>query len=225
MVSRKLLGIWAGLDFLLLVAGAVTIALSVVWKAENLMLNLVLTPNYLTAGIVLGVALIVTFAVSIAGVVQKNHVTAGLVALNYTLVLDAIGIIIIGTFVWFFTLQERANFHVRWLDLSPDKRIAIQDKFGCCGYFLANDTAEIGGNFCTSLDFANGLNTSVLTNFCVTPITSYADMTLNNVFTTVYGFMAIVICLFLATLCVINKRKEDERFKKIDAKRGGRGFV
>jgi hypothetical protein len=224
MVSRKLMGVWAGLDFLLLVAGAVTIALSFVWRAENLMLNLVLTPNYLTSGLILGIALVVTFAVSIAGVVQKNHVTLGLVALNYTLVLDALGIIVIGTFVWFFTLQERANFYVRWLDLTPDKRIAIQDKFSCCGYFFGND-AEIGGNFCTSTDFASGLNTSVLTNFCVTPITSYADMTLNNVFTTVYGYMAIIICLFLATLCVINKRKEDERFKKIDAKRGGRGFV
>lgn len=62
----------------------------------------------------------------------------------------------------------------------------------------------------------------------------------------VYGFMAIVLCLLLASLCVIKKvclytfqmftifneknlycrqRQEDERFKKIDAKRGGRGFV
>jgi len=57
--------------------------------------------------------------------------------------------------------------------------------------------------------------------------------------------MAIVLCLLLASLCVIKKvwiarylllwcssrlnllpqRQEDERFKKIDAKRGGRGFV
>jgi hypothetical protein len=37
--------------------------------------------------------------------------------------------------------------------------------------------------------------------------------------------MAVVIALFLASLCVINKRVEEERFKRIDAKRGGRGFV
>jgi hypothetical protein len=59
--------------------------------------------------------------------------------------------------------------------------------------------------------------------------------------------MAIIICLLLASLCIIKKvrsytiplfnisfndyhpshqqRQEDERFKKIDAKRGGRGFV
>ena len=59
--------------------------------------------------------------------------------------------------------------------------------------------------------------------------------------------MAVVIGLFVATLCVIARvrrfllrctvrlltcyflsglqREEEERFKKIDAKRGGRGFV
>lgn len=58
----------------------------------------------------------------------------------------------------------------------------------------------------------------------------------------VYGYMAIVLCLLLVSLCVIKKvtssyldcysaihfdlqRQEDERFKKIDAKRGGGGFV
>lgn len=56
-----------------------------------------------------------------------------------------------------------------------------------------------------------------------------------------YGFMAVVIGLFLANMCVIKKvsntnlfvltgadtqqRQEEERFEKIDAKRGGHGFV
>jgi len=219
------MGVWAGLDFLLLAAGAVTIALSVVWRAENLLLNMVLTPNYLTAGLVLGIVLVVTFAISVAAVVQKNHVTVGLVILNYTLLLDAIGIVIIGTFIWFFTLQERANFRVRWVDLSPNSRITLQDKFNCCGYFNGTDAVEIGGSFCTSAGFAAGLNTTVDSNFCVTPVTAFADTTLNNVFSTIYGYMAIILCLLLASLCVINKRKEDERFKRIDAKRGGHGFV
>jgi len=225
MVSRKLMGVWAGLDFLLLAAGAVTIALSIVWRAENLLLNMVLTPDYLTSGLVLGIALVVTFAISVGAIVQKNHVTIGLVILNYTLLLDALGIIVIGTFIWIFTLQERANFRVRWVDLNPEARITLQDKFKCCGYFNGTDAVEVGGNYCTSANFAAGLNTTVLSNFCVTPVTSFADMTLNNVFTTIYGYMAIILCLLLASLCVIKKRQEDERFKRIDAKRGGRGFV
>jgi len=225
MVSRKLMGVWAVLDFLLLAAGAVTIALSLVWRAPNLLLNMVLSPADLTAGTVLGVALLVTFALSIGAIVQKNHVTIGLVILNYVLLIDAIGIVIIGTFVWFFTLKERANFHELWLATTPQTRLHLQDQLKCCGYFAGNDSVEIGGTFCSTQDVVDALPSNITTNFCVTPITNFADMTLNNVFTTVYGFMAVILCLLLASLCVIKKRQEDERFKKIDAKRGGRGFV
>lgn len=48
MVSRKLMGVWAVLDFLLLAAGAVTIALSIVWRAPNTLMNMVLSPADLT---------------------------------------------------------------------------------------------------------------------------------------------------------------------------------
>lgn len=219
------MGVWAVLDFFLLAAGAVALALSLVWRRENLLLNLVLTPSYLTTGMVLGIALLITFAVSLGAIVQKNHVTVGLVILNYSLLLDAIGIVVIGTFIWYFTLQERNNFHVRWEAASRDTRLQLQDQLKCCGYFNGTDLTEIGGNFCTSQNFVAGLNTSVATNFCVQPITSFADKTLNNIFTTIYGFMAIVLSLLLASLCVIKKRQEDERFRKIDAKRGGKGFV
>lgn len=230
MVSRKLMGVWACLDVFLLAAGVVSLALSLVWRAPNILMNMVLSNSDLTAGTVLAVALLVTFAISIAAVVQRNHVTIGFVILNYALVLDALGIIVIGSFVWFFTLHERANFHDVWVRQSAANRISIQDRFNCCGYFNATDNQEIGGNHCTQsqVDFLNTLDAAADNNakfFCVTPITAFADMTLNNIFTTVYGFMAIVLCLLLASLCVINKRKEEERFKKIDVKRGGRGFV
>jgi hypothetical protein len=220
MVSKKLMGVWAFFDFALLAAGAVSIALSIVWRAPNLMLNMVLSNADLTAGTVLGVTLLVTFAISIGAIVQRNHVTIGLVILNWVLILDALGIIVIGSFVWFFTLKERNNFHEAFSQQSTQNMIAIQDQLKCCGYFNTSDLLTVGGNVCTSQAASNQLNTT-----CVGPITSFADTTLNDIFTTVYGFMAVVICLFLTSLCVIKKRQEDERFKKIDAKRGGRGFV
>lgn len=219
------MGVWAALDFLLLAAGVVALSLSIVWRAENNLMNMVLSPADLNVGTVLGIALLVTWAISVGAIIQKNHVTIGLVILNYALLLDAISIVIIGTFVWFFTLQERANFHRLWLQASPQTRITLQDQLKCCGYFNGSDQAEIGGSFCQNQQFISGLASDIVTNFCVTPITSFADMTLNNVFTTVYGYMAIVLCLLLVSLCVIKKRQEDERFKKIDAKRGGGGFV
>jgi len=223
MVSKTLMGVWVALDILLLAAGVLTLALSIVWRAPNILINMVLSSADLKAGTILGVALLTTFIISIGAIIQRNHVTIGLVLLNYALLVDAISILVIGTFIWFSTLQERANFHQFWVDASPALRIALQDKFNCCGYFNGTDLAEVGGSFCQSVDFISGLTSS--SNFCVLPITNFADMTLNNVFSTIYGFMAIVLCLLLASLCVIKKRQEAERFKKIDAKRGGRGFV
>lgn len=146
MVSRKLMGVWAVLDFLLLAAGAVALALSIVWRRPDILMNMVLSNADLTgtsfttsfgaiskygpptAGSILGIALIVTFFISITGVVQRNHITIGLVITNYALLIDAIGIVIIGTFVWFFTLQERANFYELWKAASPDVRLTLQDK-------------------------------------------------------------------------------------------------
>lgn len=83
-------------------------------------------------------------------------------------------------------------------------------QFKCCGYFDATDLVEIGGTVCnqTTVDFLRTLDAADDNNaafFCVKPITGFADMTLNNIFTTVYGFMAIIISLILASLCVIKK--------------------
>jgi hypothetical protein len=224
MVSKKLISVWGFLDVCLLAAGIVSLVLSLVWRAPNILMNMVLSKADLTAGTVLAIFLLITFAISIGAIVQPNHVIGGLVVLNYALVVDAIVIVVIGSFVWFFTLQERNNFYKLWLAANNETRVHLQDQFKCCGYFNGTDNVAIGG-YCSSQEMAATLNETVLSNFCVTPITEFADMTLNNVFTTVYGFMAIVLCLLLATLCVIKKRQEEERFKKIDAKRGGRGFV
>jgi len=219
------MGVWVSLDILLLAAGVLSLVLSIVWRAPNTLMNMVLSNADLTGGTILGVALLTTFMMSVGAIIQRNHVTIGLVLLNYALLVDAIGILVIGTFIWFSTLEERANFHKLWVNASPAVRITLQDKFKCCGYFNGTDLAQVGGSFCQSQDFISALASNVSSNFCVAPITNFADVTLNNVFSTIYGFMAIVLCLLLASLCVINKRQEPERFKKIDAKRGGRGFV
>lgn len=220
MPSKKLIGVWIFFDFCLLTSGIIALVLAILWKAPNLLRDMVISSNDLTTGLILGVALLVTWVISVGAIIQPNHITMGLVVLNWALIFDAMAIVVIGTFVWFFTLQERANFHMVFSMQSPAIQIAVQDKLQCCGYFNTTDLVQFGGSLCTDQAAAIQHNTS-----CVALITSFADSTLNNVFTTVYGFMAIVIALFLASLCVINKRLEEERFKKIDEKRGGRGFV
>ncbi|KAI0048218.1 tetraspanin Pls1 family [Auriscalpium vulgare] len=225
MPSKSLLGTYAFFTFCLLVAGVISIVFSFVWRKPDLLLNMIFSHADLTAGLVLGITLLVSVCLSIGAIVQPNHVTVGLVILNWALIGDVIITLVIGTFVWFYTLRERSEFHTVYAGLTSDKRIAIQDMFSCCGYFNATDLVEFGGNFCQNSTFANALNATVTTNFCVTPVTKHADVSLNNVFTVIYGFVAMLIGLFLTSLCVIKVREEVERFKKIDAKRGGRGFV
>jgi len=220
MVSKKLLGAWVLFDFFLLAAGILSLVLSIVWRAPNLLLNLTFSSADLNSGTFLGVLFLVTFMISIAAIVQRNHVTMGLVILNWVLLINGIAVLVIGTYIWTYTLHERNNYHAVFGRQSDAIKIEIQDTLKCCGYFSATDEVALGGTFCPTAAAAAAAN-----SFCVTPITKFADMTLNNVFSTIYGFMAIVIGLFLATMCVIKKRQEIERFKKIDAKRGGKGFV
>jgi len=226
MVSKGLMGFWAFVDFLLLAAGGMTIALSILWRAPNLLMNLTISSEFLTAGMILGIALCATFLVSLGAVVQRNHVTIGFVILNYILIVDAILVLVVGSMIWFFSLRQRNEFHTKWLALSPDDRQKIQDQLSCCGYFNSTDGQVIGGTFCTSQSVADALGANNNTaNFCVTPVTKFTDYTLENTFTTIYGYMAVVLTLLATSLCAIKKREEEERFKRIDAKRGGRGFV
>jgi len=229
MVSRRLMGVWAFFDVCLLAAGVVALALSIIWRAPNVMMNMVFSDAILIAGMALGITLIATFILSLCAIAQKNHITVGLAALNWTLLVDAIATVAIGSYFWYYTLRPLNNFHAIYAKTSREDKIAVQDMFKCCGYFNASDLIEFGGSFCTSPAFLGSPEflrpNETVSKFCVLPITAFADVSLMDAFTTVYGYMAIIVGLFLATLCVIKKRQEEERFRKIDLKRGGGGFV
>ena len=104
---------------------------------------IILWPNFwelkkfTLAGVILGVALLTTSIISIGAIIQRNHVTIGLVLLNYALLVDAIGILVIGTIFWFSTLQERAEFHNFWVGTSPTTKIALQDMAGSSSNILS----------------------------------------------------------------------------------------
>lgn len=185
----------------------------------NLTLNFMIPSSFLTAGLVLGIAYSVTVLVALFGIIQRNHILRPLMFLTWVLLVDAIGTVAIGTMIWFFTLKEEDNYGARFFGTTENIRQQLQDEFSCCGYFFSNDTSVVVGGFCANSTFA------ATQQSCVLPIIDYGDYTLNNIFSSIYGFMAVISGLFLLTLCVINKRIEAERFRKIDSKRGGRGFV
>ena len=222
MPSKYLHGFYGFFALAIAVFGIISMVFSFLWRRDDLLLNMVFSDSDLTgacwldpstfpsfsrqclslAGLVLGIALLLTSFLSIGAIIQRNHVTIGLVVLNWVLIADALIALIVGTIVWFYTLRERAEFHTQYGKLQDSQRVTIQDKvsqhfypypafltslncdqFSCCGYFDASDLVVYNGTFCQSPAFVNSLNTSVLSNFCVTPITEYADTSLNNVFT------------------------------------------
>jgi Na+/H+ antiporter NhaA len=75
----------------------------------------------------MGIAFLITTALSIGAIIQRNHVTIGLVLLNWVLISDAIIVLVVGSFVWFYTLRERAEYHVKYARLQPSQVIAVQD--------------------------------------------------------------------------------------------------
>jgi len=210
------MAVWGLLDFLMLAAGGGLIALSILLKAPDALRGFILTDFDLNFGLVVGILYVTTFAISIGAIIQRNHVTIGLAILNWVLMFNTVVTVVFGSNLWFMTLQEEKNFGNLWTATTSERRIGIQDQLQCCGF--ANSTAVEAGGFCA--DAANTLN-----NGCDVKIISIADTMLMDAFTTVYSFTAILTMFFLATMCVIKKRQEQERFRRIDSKRGGRGFV
>lgn len=218
MVSRKLLGAYAFSSLSILAAGVISIIFAIVWRAPNTLRNMIISSSDITIGIIIGVAYLVTFVLSVGAIIQPTHVTIGLVILNWTLLGDAVMTLLVGTFIWFFTLRERADFAKLFDSASEEVRQTVQDTLQCCGYFNTTDFV-VNAGFCSNTAIA------ATATPCVGPLTNKADYTLNNIFSSIYGFMAVVIALFLASMCVIKVRQEEERFRLIDEKRGGRGFV
>jgi len=218
MPSKKLMAVWGALDFFLLAAGGGSIAFSILLKAPDAVRNLVLSDMTLMLGMVMGISYVLTFVVSIGAVIQQNHVTIGLAILNWLLILDTAVTVFYGSSLWFMTLREESNFSDVWATTTPEKRIAVQENLRCCG-FMNNTMIEPVG-FC-SVPNSN----AVQDNGCYMKFIPLADTILMDIFTIVYGFAGILVCFFIATMCVIKKRQEQERFRRIDAKRGGRGFV
>ena len=86
-------------------------------------------------GLVAGIFFLATWVFSIGAIVQKNHVTMGLILLNWVLIVDALAVLVIGTILWFFSLRQRNEYHVAFQAASAQTRIAIQNKVSpTCGH-------------------------------------------------------------------------------------------
>jgi hypothetical protein len=129
---------------------------------------------------VLGILYAVTFIISVGAIVQRNHVTIGLVTLNWLLILDTTFTVLFASVLWFRTLQEQDNFEKVWVAAPAQARLTLQDQWRCCGYRNSTNM-EIGGTVCSTFEVANS------TIGCMTQFTGQADELLSQSFTYVYS--------------------------------------
>lgn len=153
----------------------------------------------------------ITFLLSIPPMFMKRN-RAYLKAHAWGIIISAILTLAIGLTIWVSTLETKKNLLPIWNSQSRDTQSLLQQKFECCGY--SNPALFVKDATCTSASVAARLGP------CVTPFSTYANKFLDVVFTTFFGFAGIDAFLLLSALCLIKDRKEKERYRLIDEKRG-----
>ncbi|CAN8100606.1 unnamed protein product [Discula destructiva] len=219
---NKVLGAYVVADFLFALTGAIMLGFCVIVQNQMFQVptegaqavqNLLYQMFPLTAGIVNGVLNLITFALTLPAIAMP---TRGWLKLSgYLVVLNAIFSIIIGLYLWILTLRTKDTFSPVWNVQTPAVQDLMQSTFGCCGFYNSTTPAFVTDSTCTSPAAA------ALMRGCAGPISSFANVFVDDIFTAVFGMAGIDAVLLLATACLFKDRKEAARFRYIDAKSGG----
>lgn len=217
---RALYFTWCFLDLCLLGAGVIALVYGIIaGKHEDILTTMAITRYDEQVGLLTGACLVATFVLSLFAIKRPIHRNKLLIVLNWALLIDACIATAVGTSIWFTSLRTRTHFAKVWSRTSTGDQIELQDKFSCCGYWNGTSAGlfAASGGFCIDSTFASNQTG------CIGDVVANTTFQIENVFTSIYGFVAVLIALFLATVCMINERKIQVRFAKIDLKQGGRG--
>ncbi|KAI4866335.1 hypothetical protein F4820DRAFT_261141 [Hypoxylon rubiginosum] len=168
-----------------------------------------------TAGIVNAVFIFATFLATIPALATNNRSWLKLAA--FMVVADAIFTLGIGVDLWVLTLKMKDEYFEIWTSQSPHVQDLMQTAFSCCGYLNSSSPAFVTDQTCPSPAAA------ALMRGCSTPLNSFGNTFVDNIFTAMFGMVGIDVVLVMATACLLKDRKERERFRHIDEKSGARG--
>jgi len=164
-----------------------------------------------TASMVNSVIMFITTLLAVPAIFNKTN-RSYLVAHCWGIVLSAALTFGIGVAIWFSTLETHKNLGPIFRAQSPEIQSMLQQRFQCCGY----DNPAVFFEDPTCPNAA----TAALLGGCMTPFSRYANQFLDVVFTSFFGFVAVDMLTLLAAMCLITDRKEKERYRLIDEKRG-----
>ncbi|CAG8548625.1 1726_t:CDS:2 [Dentiscutata heterogama] len=176
--------------------------------------SVVLSKPSLIGGITIGIIRILIFFVGIIGFFAPfKRCHNWLMAQSICIVMTTIALLILGAMIWFKTLNERNFFKDVWIGWMNGTRARFQDQFNCCGweYPLSYGVVSRG---CLDLQQVN----TTMFGGCDSLIIGTGDKISREVFTLLFGFIAIDIITFLTISVLIHARNIVERFRKIEEK-------
>ncbi|ORY67275.1 uncharacterized protein BCR38DRAFT_153943 [Pseudomassariella vexata] len=221
---NKVLAAFVAIDGLFATMGAVMLGFSVIvlntcfnepTEGEEAARDLLYRTFPLTAGIVNAIFTLLIFLVTLPAL--STPARGWLKFAGYLIVADAIFTLIIGLDLWIITLRTKEVFHDIWIAQPAAIQDLLQTEFQCCGFFNSTSPAFVTDATCPSPAAA------ALLKGCSTPLTSFGNIFIDNIFTAVFGMVGIDVALIMATACLLKDRKERERFRYIDEKAGIRG--
>ncbi|KAI1764898.1 hypothetical protein GGR53DRAFT_292243 [Hypoxylon sp. FL1150] len=168
-----------------------------------------------TAGIVNAVFIFAAFLATIPALATNNRSWLKLAA--FMVVASAIFTLGIGVDLWVLTLRMKDEYFEIWTSQPQHVQDLMQTAFSCCGYFNSSSPAFVTDATCPSPAAAS------LVRGCSTPLNSFGNTFVDNIFTAMFGMVGIDVVLVMATACLLKDRKERERFRHIDEKSGVRG--
>ncbi|KAF9935826.1 phospholipid scramblase 1 [Modicella reniformis] len=139
-----------------------------------------------------------------------------LIAFAWLIVTAMIAELLLGGVIWFKTLRMRSLFASQWMTWPDSLKVAFQDMttlrgYGqCCGYRYTTQVVPTG--FCeTQASTVPG---------CEEKVTTFADLYLRKLYTSLFGFTVVNVVCFLSTVIVIQARNDEERYIRIGRKEG-----
>ncbi|KAI6602090.1 hypothetical protein ACKVWC_010890 [Pyricularia oryzae] len=220
-MANKILVAYIFADFLFVLMGALMLGFSIVvgnvrdevpTEGNQAARNLLYQKFPLTAGIVNAIFIFITFLLTIPAL--STPARGWLKMSGYLVVVNALFSLVIGLFLWIMTLKTRDDLFPIWVQQTPQVQSLMEVSFKCCGYYNSTAPAFVTNQVCPSPA------ASALMRGCATPITSFANVFVDNIFTGVFGMCGIDGLLVIATACLLKDRKEQERFRHIDQKTG-----
>ncbi|KAJ2902428.1 putative tetraspanin protein [Zalerion maritima] len=224
-MANKILLTYIVADILFVAMGAVEIGFAVIVNnvrdevpstGEEAARNLLYQRFPLSAGLVNAIFVFATFALSIPAIIIP---TRGWLKVSGVMVsFCSLFTMIVGVYLWVLTLKTKADMSEQWNVQTSDVQDLLQTNFACCGYFNSTSPAFVTDDTCPSPAAA------ALMRGCAAPLTSFANIFIDDIFTALFGMVGIDVVLILATACLLKDRKEQERFRHIDEKAGFRSF-